>query len=178
VPVRDKLENKFEAQGILKQLGNTEVGLAGEAEMTSTFLPFERVFDEETSTWCLTGRDQSGDDVGVGAAPDPDKAAARLRDWVLDSLLAAAGDGENRPGDLLQDCPDDRDCLVFGPPDLIPVMIRLLGARRGWRQAQVADRLGISQQAYAKLERPGTNLGLKTLVRVERACEAPLLEYA
>jgi len=30
----------------------------------------------------------------------------------------------------------------------------------------------------AKLERPGSNPELNTLVRVERALEAPLLEYA
>jgi len=146
--------------------------------MTSMFLPFERAFDEETSSWCLIGRDRSGEDFGVGAAADPDEAAGRLREWVLDSLLAAAGDGENRLGDLLGNCPPDQDCLVFGPPDLIPVMIRLLRARRGWRQSEVADRMGISQQAYAKLERPGTNPELQTLMRVERALGAPLLEYA
>jgi DNA-binding XRE family transcriptional regulator len=64
------------------------------------------------------------------------------------------------------------------PTDLLPVRIRLLRARHGWRQSEVADRLGISQQAYAKLERPGANPELNTLVRVERAPEAPLLEYA
>jgi DNA-binding XRE family transcriptional regulator len=141
------------------------------------FLPFARIFDDETSTWCLTGRDRSGVDFGVGAAADPDEAAARLKDWVLDSLLAAAGDGENRLDDL-SPAPSDENCLVFGPPDLIPVMIRLLRARHGWRQAEVADRLGISQQAYAKLERPGANPRLQTLVRIERVLEASLLEYA
>jgi len=146
--------------------------------MRSMYLPFERVFDEETSSWCFTGRDRSGEEFGVGAAVDPDEAAVRLREWVLDSLLAAAGDGENRTGDLLDDCPGDRNCLAFGPSDLLPVRIRLLRAMHGWRQSDVADRLGISQQAYAKLERPGANPELDTLVRVERALQAPLLEYA
>jgi DNA-binding XRE family transcriptional regulator len=146
--------------------------------MRNMYLPFEMVFDEETSTWCLTGRDRSGQDFGVGAANDPDEAAVRLHEWVLDSLLAAAGDGDDRLGDLWEECESDRECLVFGPSDLLPVRIRLLRARRHWRQSDVADRLGISQQAYAKLERPGANPGLDTLVRVERALEAPLLEYA
>jgi DNA-binding XRE family transcriptional regulator len=146
--------------------------------MKSMFLPLERIFDEETSSWCMTGRDRSGAEFGVGAAEDPDEAALRLRDWVLDSLLAAAGDGDDRLDDLLLDCPKNSDCLVFGPPDLLPVRIRLLRARHGWRQIDMADRLGISQQAYAKLERPGANPELDTLVRVERALDAPLLEYA
>jgi DNA-binding XRE family transcriptional regulator len=142
------------------------------------FLPFERVFDEETSSWCLTGRDRAGQDFGVGAAVDSDEAAEHLREWVLDSLLAAAGDGDDRQGDLMDECPPGRDCLVFGPSDLLPIRIRLLRSRLGWRQSDVADRLGISQQAYAKLERPGANPELDTLVRVERALQAPLLEYA
>jgi DNA-binding XRE family transcriptional regulator len=146
--------------------------------MRNMYLPFQRVFDDETSTWCLTGQDRSGQDFGVGAAADADEAAVRLQDWVLDSLLAAAGDGEDRLGDLLEDCPADRECLAFGPLELIPLRIRLLRARHGWRQSDVADRLGISQQAYAKLERPGANPELDTLIRVERALEAPLLENA
>jgi DNA-binding XRE family transcriptional regulator len=146
--------------------------------MRSMFLPFERIFDEETSTWCLTGRDRSGQEFGVGAAADPAEAEVRLRDWVLDSLLAAAGDGEDRLGDLGLECPEDRDCVALGPSDLVPIRIRLLRARHGWRQSDVADRLGISQQAYAKLERPGANPELDTLVRVERALQATLLEYA
>ncbi len=146
--------------------------------MRSMFLPFEGVFDEATSTWCLPGRDRSGNEFGVGAAADPDEAGGRLRDWVLDSLLAAAGDGDDRVGDLFLECPVERDCLVFGPTDLLPIRIRLLRAKHGWRQSDVADRLGISQQAYAKLERPGANPELDTLVRVERALQAPLLEYA
>jgi hypothetical protein len=98
--------------------------------MKSMFLPLERIFDEQTSSWCLTGRDRSGAEFGVGAAKDPDEAARRLGDWVLDSLLAAAGDGDDRLGDLLLDCPRDADCLVFGPPDLTSVRIHLLRASR------------------------------------------------
>jgi DNA-binding XRE family transcriptional regulator len=146
--------------------------------MRSMFLPFEMVFDEETSSWCLTGRDRSGAEFGIGAATDPDDAAGRLRDWVLDSLLASAGDGDDRLNDLSTECPSMERCLVLGPSDLLPVRIRLLRAKHGWRQSDVADRLGISQQAYAKLERPGANPELETLVRVERALQAPLLEYA
>jgi DNA-binding XRE family transcriptional regulator len=146
--------------------------------MRSMYLPFMRIFDEETSSWCLTGRDRSGADFGVGASADPDEAAVRLREWVMDSLLASAGDGDDRLDDLLRECPPGEDCIVFGPSDLVPLRIRLLRARHGWRQSDVADRLGISQQAYAKLERPGANPELDTLVRVERTLEAPLLEYA
>ena len=78
----------------------------------------------------------------------------------------------------LTPAPGAEDVEWHVPADLLPVRIRLLRARHGWRQSDVADRLGISQQAYAKLERPGANPELDTLVRVERALEAPLLEFA
>jgi DNA-binding XRE family transcriptional regulator len=146
--------------------------------MRNLFLPYDRLFDEETSTWCLTGHDSAGQDFGVAAASDPGEADERLRDWVLESLLAAAGDGEDRLGDLWDECARDRPCLTFGPQDLLPIRIRLRRAKHGLRQSDVADRLGISQQAYAKLERPGANPELETLVRVERALKAPLLDYA
>jgi DNA-binding XRE family transcriptional regulator len=150
----------------------------GEAEVKTLYLPYETAFDEETSTWCLVGRDSAGSEFGVGASAEPEEAAARLRDWVLDSLLASASDGVDRLGDLWTECPPDRECLAFGPLDLIPVRIRVLRVLHGWRQSDMADRLGISQQAYGKLERPGSNPELQTLVRVERVLEAPLLEYA
>jgi DNA-binding XRE family transcriptional regulator len=146
--------------------------------MRNLFLPYDRVFDEETSKWCLTGHDSAGQEFGVAVASDPELADERLRDWVLESLLAAAGDGEDRLGDLCDECAEGRQCLTFGPQDLLPIRIRLLRAKHGLRQSDVADRLGISQQAYAKLERPGVNPELETLVRVERALKGSLLEYA
>src|SRR5258708_38690005 len=99
--------------------------------MRSLFLPFERMFDEDTSSWCLTGHDRSGGDFGGGAAADPDEAAGRLRGWVVDSLLAAAGDGAARLHDLVVACPKGRECLGFWPARLLPVRIPLPRARPG-----------------------------------------------
>ncbi len=146
--------------------------------MRSLYLPYKKLFDKKSATWCLTGRDSRHGDFGVAAASDVEQAAVRLRNWVLDSLTAAADDGEDRLRELYVRQPQDDEYLVFGPQDLLPIRIRVLRARHGWSQAAIAERLGISQQAYAKLERPGANPELETLIRVEQALKASLLEYA
>ena len=145
--------------------------------MKSRYLPFEKAFDEETSTWTLTGKDSEGEDFGVAAASTVERATERLRYWVLDSLVASADDGDDRLGDLYPSA-QAGDVITFMPMDLLPIRIRISRARHHLSQADVAERLGISQQAYSKYERPGANLGMRTLQQVERAIDEELLEFA
>jgi DNA-binding XRE family transcriptional regulator len=144
--------------------------------MRTLYLPYQREFDQETSTWTVTGRDSEGQDYGVAAGESIELAEERLKDWVLDSLLASAGDGEDRLGDLVAD--DPGGAIAFTAVDLVPIRVRLLRTRHGLSQAQMAERLGVSQQAFAKLERPGANLQLRTIQQVESAVEEDLLELA
>lgn len=146
--------------------------------MRTRYLPFEKAFDEESSKWGVVGKDTRGDDFGVGVGETLEIAAQRLRSWVLDSLLSAAADGVDAYGDLHDSEPASEDSIAFTPVDFLPIRLRLLRARQHLSQAQVAERLGMSQQAYAKYERPGANPELKTLVQLERALEAQLLEFA
>lgn len=146
--------------------------------MRTHYLPFEKTFDEETSKWGVVGKDARGEDFGVGVGETLEVAAQRLRSWVLDSLLASAADGVDALGDLHDLEPAGEDAISFTPVDLLPMRLRLLRARQHLSQAQVAERLGMSQQAYAKYERPGANPELKTLVQLERALQAQLLEFA
>jgi transcriptional regulator with XRE-family HTH domain len=61
---------------------------------------------------------------------------------------------------------------------LIPVHLKLARARAKLRQADMAERLGITQQAYAKLERPGANPTLQTLIQLERVLGHELVAWA
>lgn len=55
------------------------------------------------------------------------------------------------------------------------IRLRRLRMRRGLSQAQVAKRLNISQQAYAKLETPlKTNPSLQTIERISTALDADI----
>jgi|SRR5215207_3047863 len=49
------------------------------------------------------------------------------------------------------------------------VLIRHARRRAGLTQVQLADRLGLSQAAVARLERPGANPTIRTLERALRA---------
>lgn len=144
--------------------------------MKSRHLPYSKTFDEESSMWVLVGRDSDGQDFGVGSAEHIDEAEGRLRSWVLDSLVAGAADGNDLSGDLSEGTAKNDEAITFSALDLLPVRLRRLRARQGLSQAQVAERLGMSQQAYAKLERPGANPELQTLLRIEQALEAELIK--
>lgn len=145
--------------------------------MQTLYLPYTSQFDDETRTYCLTGRDRLGADFGVGAGPTIEACEATLRDHVLEVLEGHAGEGEDRLGDLHRDRPEGT-YLAFTPADLFPIRLRLARARAKLRQSDMAERLGISQQAYAKLERPGANPTLRTLLQAEQALGAPLLNWA
>ena len=125
--------------------------------------------------WVLTGRDSADEEFGVASAHAIEEAEELLRDWVLDSLLASAADGEDRRDDLLRERPTG-PALAFTGADLLPVVLRLVRVRHGLSQEQLAERLGVTQQAYAKLERPGANPLVRTIQQVESAVDEDLLE--
>ncbi len=145
--------------------------------MKTLYLPYEKSFDEESRRWGLVGKAAAGDDFGVGVGETVEAAERRLRSWILDSLVAAATDGQDLTNDLVDNEPKDVDHLTLTPLDLVPIRLRLVRTRHSLSQADVARRLGMSQQAYSKLERPGANPELKTLMQVERALEAELLAF-
>jgi DNA-binding XRE family transcriptional regulator len=145
--------------------------------MKALYLPYRKRFVRDDSSWGLVGKDSRGADFGVGVGPAVEVAEQRLRQWVMDSLLAAAADGKDHLGDLVA-IPPRGSHVTFMPVDLVPIRMRMIRAQRRLSQADVAKRLGLTQQAYAKLERPGANLQLRTIQQVEDALDAELLQLA
>jgi DNA-binding XRE family transcriptional regulator len=143
--------------------------------MRNRYLRFRKRYDDQTSSWGVIGLDSDRRDFGVGVGATVDEATQRLRDWVLDSLVASAGDGEDRLSDLEDGRPKRGDSIAFSPLELLPVRLRVLRTQHRLSQAQVAERLGMTQQGYAKLEKPGSNPELKTLLQVEAALEDELI---
>jgi DNA-binding XRE family transcriptional regulator len=138
------------------------------------YAPYRREFDEDAAVWVLVGRDVDGEDFGVGSGQTLEEAEEELRVWILDSLLADAAAGEDRRGDLVRERPDG-PAIAFTVADLLPVVLRLARVRHGLTQEQLAQLLGVTQQAYAKLERIGANPQVRTLQQVERAVGEDLL---
>jgi transcriptional regulator with XRE-family HTH domain len=75
---------------------------------------------------------------------------------------------------LVRERPDG-PAIAFTVADLLPVVLRLARVRHGLTQEQLAQLLGVTQQAYAKLERIGANPQVRTLQQVERAVGEDLL---
>src|SRR5439155_24633886 len=101
--------------GHSEAVGDSQRGLAGEGEMKTRYLPFEKAFDEESSRWGVIGKDTQGEDFGVGVGETVEVAAQRLRSWVLDSLLASAADGVDALGDLRDAAPASDDSISLSP---------------------------------------------------------------
>jgi len=142
--------------------------------MKALYLPYATRFDPESRTYCITGTDSRGQPFGVGAGATLELCERRLRDWIWEVLDAHTAEGEDYLGDLHTE-PPAGDHLFFDPVELMPIRLKLARARAGLRQADMAARLGITQQAYAKLERPGANPTLRTLYQAERALGTELL---
>lgn len=140
--------------------------------MRSLYLGYSTRHDPEAHTFCISGVDSAGHWFGGGAGPSLAECEQALRDYVLDVLDSHAADGEDRFGDLLTE-PPDGPFVEFSPVDLFPTRLKL--ARAGFRQADMADRLGITQQGYAKLERFGANPTLRTILQAERVLGLELL---
>jgi DNA-binding XRE family transcriptional regulator len=144
--------------------------------MKSLYLPYRVERDEESRTLCLIGRDRHGKDWGVGSGTHLQEAEKWLRAWMLDCLEAAALEGNDLTGELCES--GEGDALLFAPSELLPIRLKLARSQAHLKQTEMADRLGITQQAYAKLERPGANPTLQTLWQLERALGRDLLAWA
>ena len=142
--------------------------------MRSLYLACSKQYDPETSTWCLSGIDSIGELFGVGAGRTESECEERLRDYVLDVLDTHAADGEDHFGDLVAE-PPVGPYVEFNPVDLFPIRLKLARARAGLRQSDMAARLGITQQGYAKLERIGANPTLRTILQAEMVLGRDLL---
>jgi HTH-type transcriptional regulator/antitoxin HipB len=60
-------------------------------------------------------------------------------------------------------------------PDQLPGMLRSLRQRAGLTQTQLAERLGISQQSYARLEARPAAASVERLSKLLRALDAELV---
>ncbi len=145
--------------------------------MKSLFLAYTLDHDRETRTWAATGKDRHGRVFGVGSGGTQEAAIRAMKEAVWDSLASDAADGADWTGTLRTRAPKG-DHLTFDGADLLPIRLRLLRAQQGLKQADLAGRLSVTQQAYAKLERPGANPTLGTIAELEEALGRELVAWA
>jgi len=145
--------------------------------MKPLFLAYHVEHDPETRTWAATGKDRRGRIFGVGAGGSQEAAVQALKEAVWDSLAADAADGVDWTGTLRQRTPKGEH-LAFEGSDLLPIRLRLIRAQQSLKQADLAKRMSVTQQAYAKLERPGANPTLQTIADLESALGQELMAWA
>lgn len=144
--------------------------------MRNHYLPYVVTHDKETRTVTLSGRDTKGELFGTGSGKSIEEAELRLREYVLDSLFAAASDGDN----FIEDIPAVKPTgpfVFFAAQEFFPVHLRLTRASLGLTQSEVAEKLGITQQAYSKLEKFGSNPKLSAIHGLEEIFHTELLAF-
>lgn len=144
--------------------------------MQNHYLPYVVTHDETTRTVTLSGQDVKGELFGTGSGKTVEQAELKLREYILDSLFAAASDGENFIGDIPTSKPHG-PFIFFAAQEFFPVRLRLTRASLGLTQSEVAERLGVTQQAYSKLERIGSNPKLSAIHNLEEIFNKDLLAY-
>jgi hypothetical protein len=88
------------------------------AQEPRRYLPFEKSFDEGNGTWNVVGKDRKGRDFGVGSGKTLEIALKRLREWVIEVVWVAAGDGMDVLGDLHEGTGGMQDAVVFRAEEL------------------------------------------------------------
>jgi hypothetical protein len=102
-------------------------------------MAFEKIFNEEAKSWGVIGKDQEGNDFGIGLGETLEIAMERLRAWVLYSLEVAAKKGID--GAQWLAAKPGKDTLEFSGADLSP-MRRQLRLARGQEVEGASRRTG------------------------------------
>lgn len=146
--------------------------------MKTLFAPYRRERDEDTGAPVLSALASNGDVLAVVSEPTIEAAESELVTLVLAVMEAQASDGIDPLPDLAPVRPKKGGYVAFAPSQLLSIRLRLARSKAQLRQADMAERMGITQQAYAKLERPGANPTLQTVLELEKALGRDLLAWA
>lgn len=105
----------------------------------------------------------------VEGGEDLESAAAEALQGWLEAVLAE-GEAPSRPSGRVRKVSGARVMAVPVPQRLaLTLMLRWARQDAGLSQAELAKRLGVSQQAVAKVEHPDANPTVDTLLRVAAA---------
>ncbi|MGA2079983.1 MAG: helix-turn-helix transcriptional regulator [Holophaga sp.] len=143
--------------------------------MKSVYIPYVLDVDPETGHQVLSALDRHRNVLAMVSEAKVRSAEKELVKLLLHLLEAEAAKGNDRFGELLDAAPRKGSWVVLTPVQVVPIRLKLARAQANLRQADMAASLGITQQSYAKLERPGANPTLQTLAQLERVLGRDLL---
>lgn len=144
--------------------------------MHTFYVGVKESFDFESNLVVLEALDRRGRFLGIVSEDSRTEAMEALKDLVLEVLLDQAGDLINPMESLFRRRPSRLECLELYLHEVFPVLLRFYRCRAGLTQSALAAELAMTQQVYARLERPGkANPTLLTIQRLEKAMNRNLL---
>ena len=120
---------------------------------------------------------RDGSVIAIVSEPNLEAAERELVSLVWAVMEDQAQDGKDPFSELLEAPPTSGAHVSFLPSELVSIHLKLARAQANLRHADMAERMGITQQAYAKLERPGAILTLRTLILLERVLGRELVAW-
>ena len=93
------------------------------------YLAYDKIYNEESKSWGLMGRDKEGNDFGIGLGETLEIAREKLKAWALFRLEMVASQGID--GVKWLEKKESRDCLVFESNEFNAVRRQLRQARGG-----------------------------------------------
>lgn len=142
--------------------------------METYYCGFEKKLDGASGEPVLVAHKPNGKAFAVGSGATLDDARKRLKALVGESMATLAEHADDPMGLLTFGIPGE-DAISFDLRDLFPIMLRFKRCSLGFTQVEVAERMGISQPAYAKYERYDANPTMETLSQLERALGVPVM---
>lgn len=124
----------------------------------------------------LTVRTRGGRIIATAGGPTRADAEKRLRQFINEVLVGRVEDGLN-PLSLLRHGEPGPGAVNFDELDLYPIVLRSFRRDSGITQAAMAERMGVTQAAYSKLEQVGANPTLGTIRRLQRALGKPMIRF-
>ena len=145
--------------------------------MKGTYIPYLAELDPESQFHVLSALDSQGKVIAVVSESSIEAAESELIKLLLHLLGAEASKGHNRLVEFPDFAPEGPS-IALTPAQVVSIRLKFARAQANLRQSDMACLLGITQQTYAKMERPGSNLTLRTLAEIERALGRDLLCWA
>ena len=143
--------------------------------MRQYFVAFAESRDGEL--FVLRAHDKGQHFLGVVSEPSREEALAAMKSLALETLLEYADDGLS-PLALLYVKPPRNGSIEVYLQDLFPLVLRYHRSRKGITQSALASQLAMTQQVYARFERPGSaNPTLATVHRLQEALDEDLLSF-
>jgi DNA-binding XRE family transcriptional regulator len=144
--------------------------------MRTYFFQFEESRDGHL--FVAEARDKMGEFLGVVSEDSHENALKEIRNLAFEDLIHLVDEGHH-PATLLYRNPPKVGGVPLSLREVFPLFLRHARRKHGFTQSFVAEQMGVCQQVYARLERPGkSNPTLSVIERLSTVVKEDLLVLA